>query len=465
MLLDSEKTVRDKKRIGFSRMLNILAFILGTSVSTGVVYAFMVGNTPAYAGYCVSAVICVYLMFARPELLRNAMGQLDSSLLVFVGIAALSIIPALVYCMLGWFDSSLLTTVIKGLVVLVAGMIVYIVAVALRGQRRSLIYGVVFGVILNVVSSFVAQLAFGAGSVWSLVTIFPQDAFVVSLRWGVLEPAGSHAIYSFRAQGLFLEPSHMMVFLVAWGLLCVVCVRRLLVKVVLLAGIIYLSVQAFSPNVAILLIEGMLFIATGGVLWRIKKVGSTKFTHSAVVIVLVMIFAFSAACVIFGSNLVEGLQRALEAVASSIADLNIASSTDTGTIDRFEAMTSTLSILPYYPFGAGWNTESMVLTAHFGQTTFASHSFALRLLLELGVIGFAAYCWMTYRHASAAFRSGVHGRYFGFAIACMVFAQFANGITLLPYVWLLLGVSKSLAFDVVKDAKSIVGIKLKGDRA
>lgn len=420
----------------------VLAFLLGLSVSTGVVYGFIIGNTPVYIGYCMAMLIFVGLLILCPHGLNDAIAVIDESVLGFGGVAALSLLPSLFYALVGDLEIEAPLTVIKGLIVLFAGIVIYVVAVYLRKERKAVIAGLAVGIIINFLFSLLAQAAFEAGSVFSLISFFPQDAFVVSLQWGVPEPAGSHAIYTFRAQGLFLEPSHLMVFLVAWGLLCVVTAKRIILKAALIIGVAYMSVQAFSPNVAVLILEAILFFLVG----RLprsqlpRSARKRKVSHTAVLATIVVIFALIICIMLFTDSIVG----AFGSIAASIADLNIASSADTGTLERFESMLTTLSILPNYPLGSGWNTESVVLTTHFGSSSFASHSFALRLLLESGLLGLGAYCWIIWRHANGVYHVSEQGRFMATAIICMAIAQFINGTTLLPYVWLLLGLARGI---------------------
>lgn len=425
--------------------MKAMSFVLGLSVSTGVAYVFTVGNTPVYIGYCVAAITFVMLLLACPLVLVDAVTAVDNSVLMFCGLAALSLVPSLIYATIGDQGIDVPLTVLKGLVVLVAGFIVYIVAISFRSNRDIMVTGVAFGVALNVAFSVAANIAFNAGSVLTLYSLFPQDAFIVPLRWGVLEPTESHAIYTFRAQGLFLEASHLMVFLIAWGLLSAISVKRTFAKVALLIGVAYVSARALSPNVAVLLLEAALFLVVS----RVPKAGrhgpdrAKRLPHETIMAIIVLLFAALLSALLL-SDAISGL---FANVVDSLGDLNVASSTDTGTVERFDSMLRTLSILPSYPFGAGWNTENVVLTANFGSFAFASHSFALRLLLEMGPLGLLAYCWVVWRHATGAYHASRQGRLVAVAVVCMAVAQFLNGITLLPYVWLLLGIAKGIEIE------------------
>ena len=438
--------VVDRKKPTKVLLPKIIPFILGLSVSTGVIYVFNIGNTPVYVGYFFAALVFIGLLLKNPHNIIRAILTVDISVLAFFGIAILSFVPSFTYCLVGQLDINVPLTVLKGLIVLIAGLIIYIVTLSLRKYKNAIVYGVACGIIINVVISVVAQIAFESGTVFSLASLFPQDAFVVSVKWGVPEPADIHAIYAFRAQGLFLEASHLMVFLVTWGFLCLRYVRYTFAKAVILIGICYVMAQSLSPNAVILIVEIILTILLSKSRnTRIEKDSSARDTlpYATVFAILVLILIGGLACIRFGSAIAE----AIGSIIDSFTDLNPMSSKDTGTLDRFNSMVSTVSILPNYPFGAGWNTESLILTSHFDGTVFASHSFALRLLLELGPLGLIAYCWVIIRHAKGAFHVSKQGRAVGIAIVCMAVTQFMNGITLLPYVWVILGLSKDIKLN------------------
>ena len=217
-------------------------------------------------------------------------------------------------------------------------------------------------------------------------------------------------------------------------------------KLVLLASVVYMSVQAFSPNIALLFLElalGFLFVRKhrSG---HLKDVSIRKrLPHATLISAIIVVFICCFAVMSFSNEIFY----ALKSVLISVGDMNPFGTASMGTADRFSAMLSTVSVLLNYPFGSGWNTESVALMAHYGSSVYASHSFALRLLLELGPLGLFSYCWLILRHVKGAFCSDEKGAVVAVAVVCMTFAQFMNGITLLPYVWLLLGLSKGIELD------------------
>ena len=439
-----------RKRGATITLESVLAMLLGLSVSTGVVYVAQIGNTPVYIGYAVGIIALLVLAFKSPAEVIHSVEKIDRSVAVFCAVVAFSIVPCALYCIAGGLPESALETVLKGFVVLFSGVVVYIVSIALRRYVKLMIAGVSVGLFLNVIFSLIQQRAFSLGSYFSLYEYFPQEAFVLPAQWGVNMPMGAHAIYSFRAQGLFLEPSHMMVFFVAWALIAFVATKGVIPKGILALGVLYCSIQSFSPNLLFILLEVVsLLVITRSAYGTTTKCAPflEKRLHHASVLSVVVVFAFAViGLVIFGQSISGAIQQML----STLGDLDPSTTMDTGTLDRMSAMTSSLSLVLQYPFGGGWNTESIILTSAFGTESFASHSLAIRLLLEVGFVGFAAYLWVMVRHSAAAFRSsdGLLAIAVCLAVVGLAVAQCLNGTTLLPYVWLLLGVAKAMDISV-----------------
>lgn len=459
MLRDRGRSSLPKSISVRSTRSKIAPFLLGLSVSTGVIYALTIGNTPVYVGYFVAALLLVALLIRNSKLVISAVSAIDSSILVFFGIAALSISFSLAYCMAGLLSLDAPIMVVKGLFILAAGIAIYVAGVTQRKNSGAIFCGVAVGIVANAVISFAAQMAYDSGSVLSLISFFPQDSFVVPLKWGTPEPVGSHAIYVFRAQGLFLEASHLMVFLVTWGVLCIANLRSILMRALVLVCVCYMAAEALSPNIAVLILEVALALlfSRAGKLKKRQRTTDKVIPYSTIIAFLVLMFIGSLVLISFGSAISDAASAAME----SLTDLNPFTSTDTGTTERFDSMMSALSALPNYPLGSGWNTESLALMSCSNGTVYASHSFALRLLIELGPLGLATYCWVIFRHTKGAFQSSKHGRFVAAAIVCMAIAQFMNGITLLPYVWLILGVARGFELDRQEAFEAKVSTKRK----
>ena len=420
----------------------VFAFLLGLSVSMGAIYAFKIGNTSVYVGYCLGLVICTCCILFCSRRLIGLCQMIDVSIFVFVAVACLSVVPSLLWCIFNKLPDEALGDVFKGLIILVVGVFVYLSSIMLVDCRRQMVLGVAIGVSANVIFTIVAQVSFNMGDVFSLANAFPQDAFIVSAKWGAAVPYGAYPIYSFRAQGLFLEASHLMVFLVAWGWVSIAALRSsLAVKVIFLVGILYLGFQSFSPNVLFLFLELFLIAAL------LKNVSASikyRRIHRSVVLVgLLIVFVVCLAVIIYREMVVNLLYSLL----NSLGDINPFQSSDSGTLDRFSSMRQTLEAIPQFPFGTGWNTESVVLSTLFGQGAVASHSFALRLLLETGLIGLSAYAWIVVRHAKCALAGGKFGVVVFAAVVFTAVAQFLNGATMLPHIWLLLGLAKGLSIE------------------
>ncbi len=105
--------------------------------------------------------------------------------------------------------------------------------------------------------------------------------------------------------------------------------------------------------------------------------------------------------------------RAFDLLFKGISDINVSKTTDDGTLGTPRCCRG-FEVAFHYPFGTGWNTESQILQFWFGSAVPASHSYAVRLAIELGLAGVFAYAYVMYRHAApllkASARAGVISR-------------------------------------------------------
>ena len=107
-------------------------------------------------------------------------------------------------------------------------------------------------------------------------------------------------------------------------------------------------------------------------------------------------------------------------------------------------MVKALSAIMYFPFGSGWNTESQVLTFLYGSSDVASHSFAIRLLLETGLVGLLSYVYLIIRHSvPLILTKNLRTISIGIGALFMLLCQFTNGTSMVPWVWALLGLAQS----------------------
>lgn len=428
---------RTKFITGQKSWLRIVMFLFGLSLSTNVVYAFTVGNTCVYVGYIIALALCGYLVVADRKRGSAKLDLIDSSTWAFVTAACLSLFLSIIYSVSGQLPSETPLVALRGLVVLFCGLAVYYAVARLSEYARYLIMGLALGVVVNGFVSVLQMAAFESGSYFTLYYLFPQDSFSISADWsiwGVL-PDGAGRITSFRSQGLFLEASHLMVFLVCVAPIALVVLQSIVAKAGILIATIFCCVTSLSPNVLFILVECALLLIS------LKKGDAKvyKLRRGWIFVALAILFAFICLVALRWDFVVSGI----ESIINAIADLNVLTSTDKGTMDRWESMLSALSSCLQYPLGTGWNTESLVLSHAYGSDEVASHSYLIRLLLEMGAVGIIAYASLVLRHSVPLLsrNSNVEELAIGLSVVFLFVCQATNGMTFVPWAWALLGLS------------------------
>lgn len=364
---------------GQKTWLRVAMLVFGLSLSTNVVYVFTVGNTCVYIGYVFAIALCGYLVISDRKRGSVKLDLIDGSIWAFTAVACQSVSLSILYSIAEQLPSETPLVVLRGLAVLFCGLVVYYVVARLSEYSNYLVMGLALGVVANGFVSALQMVAFESGSYFTLYYLFPQDSFSISADWSIWGtlPDGAGRITSFRSQGLFLEASHLMVFLVCITPITFVVLRSIVARVAILIATIFCCITSHSPNVLFVLVECALLLLVspnkGGFL-RYKVKRGWIFVALATMFALICIVALRSDFVISG----------IESVANAIADLNLHTSTDEGTIDRWKSMLSALSVCFQYPLGTGWNTESLVLSYVYGSSEVASHSYVIRLLLEMG---------------------------------------------------------------------------------
>lgn len=429
-----------------ARLLNIIVFLFGLSLATDVVYVAIVGRTPVYAGYAFGLVLFLY--FVVKDRARMRLSDVHKSVWAFLGIAAISLMMSLINVFVGLAPDEAPVVVLRGLIVLACGFCIYYVTVRLGTSTRYLLAGIAVGIVVNGVLSLLQQAAFDSGSYLSLYSLFPQEHFYIAAPfniWGQLPPEAS-LTNLFRPQGLFLEASHLMAFLTCFAPLAFICFRGSIPRILVVGLTAYCGVMALSPNVVFLIAEVIILIAlrpnaNGAVAekneTRSRRVGGVHVIGIIAAIFLVVLFLILNPGVVSSS---------LELLPSATEGLNVFTSTDTGTLERWEMMQKALGVVLYYPLGAGWNTESYILRFWFGNSDVTSLSYAIRLLIEIGIPGFVGYLWLIYTHSVPLLRrSGTYtGKAVGIAVVCLFVIQVTNGTSMIPWTWALLGLANSL---------------------
>lgn len=423
---------------GRKSWLRVVMFLFGLSLSTNVVYVFTIGNTCVYIGYVFALALCGYLVISDRKKGSAKLDLIDGSIWVFTAVACLSVFLSIIYSVSGQLPSETPLVAMRGLVVLFCGLGVYYVVARLSGYARYLVMGLALGVVANGLVSGLQLVAFESGSYFTLYYLFPQDSFSISADWGIWGtlPDGAGRITTFRSQGLFLEASHLMVFLVCIAPIAFAVLRSTAARAGIVVATIFCCITSLSPNVLFVLVECALLLLLSPKQGGFKEL---KVRRGWIFVTLVILFALLCIVALRPDLVISGV----ESVTNAIADLNVLTSTDEGTMDRWESMLSALSACLQYPLGTGWNTESLVLSHVYGSSEVASHSYAIRLLLEMGIVGTVAYVALILWHSIPLLsrNSSVKELAIGLSVVFLFVCQATNGMTFVPWAWALLGLS------------------------
>ena len=436
--LTSLLSYRTEQIAGQKSWLRVVMVLFGLSLSTNVAYAFTVGNTCVYIGYVFAFALCGYLFVSDRKGGSAKLDLIDGSVWAFAAIASISVFLSLFYSASGQLAIEMPLVVLRGLVVLFCGLAVYYTVARLSEYVRHLIMGLALGVVVNGIISVLQMAAFESGSYFSLYYLFPQDSFSISADWGIWGtlPDGAGRITSFRSQGLFLEASHLMVFLACIAPTAFIVLRSTVTRAGIVIATAFCCVTSLSPNVLFILVECALLLTVS-----IKNSGlnELKMRREWILMALAILFALLCLIALRPDLIISGI----DSVMNAIADLNVLTSTDEGTMNRWESMRYALSACLLYPLGTGWNTESLVLSHVYGSGEVASHSFVIRLLLEMGVTGFIGYVALVLRHSIPLLsrNASIEELAIGLSVVILFVCQATNGMTLVPWAWALLGLS------------------------
>lgn len=435
--------------LGEKRWISICMTLFGVSLSTNVVYLIKIGNTCVYVGYVVALVFLIALILKDCRKGCLQLELVDKSIWVFFALACLSIISSTAYVFSGSLPIEAPIVVLRGIIVLVSGLAVYYIIVRLPHYSTDVIVGLAIGVVVNGIVSIVQLIFFESNSFFTLFYLFPQDAFEIPAKWGIwsMLPEGVTGLVKFRAQGLFLEASQLMVFLICVVPISFLSSRSDVLRIVLVLCAVFCCVTSLSANAAlfvaeIIILASLLFLGTPKSsnlsLLRLSRVGIIAIPAVAFLVLLILLFNS------------EALLSALAGMGQSMGDINLFSSSDTGTVERWDSMQKTFEVCASYLFGTGWNTESLTLSYVYGFSDLASYNYAIRLLLELGVLGLIFYIIVIWRHSKPLFVSGATKTTLclGLSVIFLFVCQVTNGITLVPWAWALLGLARVKSLEL-----------------
>lgn len=433
-------------------MESFFACAIGFFATFAVAYVMKIGNTVVPLVYIFS-ILCV--MLGGHKLACGERLGCDKSIVAFVCWTGISCILTVLYCARGDFDSYALTVPLRGYLVLICGITMYIAASVVWSEKRWLFIGLTAGLLLNFICSLISLWAFNKGTYFNLYCIFPQDYYQVPIKYEnwALNP-DAQKIAEYRPQGLFLECSHLMLFLICMLPLVFFEAKSTLVKTLLCFFGAFAIITSKSPNAVFFLLELI-------VLWAIFKDANPRHPIRKSIRLNGGIWLLIFACVVGLVTLILAtpaiLDNAFSQLSVAFADLDVADSKDGGTAERWNNMQLAFSLLTEYPIGTGWNMETYVMELNFVGNVASSHTIVLKYLIEIGPLGLCLYAYLIYRHSIPLLKKGATGfqKMLGVAVLFLYVSQVTNGVSFTPWMWLLLGmVHAEMSYSVKQEVTS-----------
>lgn len=421
----------------------MLAFLFGLAFVQGIFYVAKVGNLYVDVIYPVSIVVLCLNFALRP---KKTMDSLEScfyrGLIPFLIIVTLSVFLAIGSTMT--HVGVQISSCVNGLVVLLFSLIIYGAVIAMRDRMQQFVWGLFFGLLMNIVISFIQYMAFQSGTAFTLYDLFPQPAFYISVPWG----AGSawaqnieYLVYSFRAQGLYLEVSYFVgaatiVFILAMGEIK----ENGIVKGLALSALLFLFVISNTGNISLFVAFVLLtYIVVRSHRGETSSFFSKRRSSKEWLALLLVVVALAEVCLYAIANNDEVL-KALDfdnLVKGLFGGLESSDITSSDNQQRFQYMQNAFEEFVCYPWGGGYNMAPTLTFCDYG--TNATFSYILTLLVELGPLGLVAYVYLVLGMAVRLFKQRKNGSLFGVCVAVALVAllafQTGNGIGLTPLAW------------------------------
>ena len=260
-------------------------------------------------------------------------------------------------------------------------------------------------------------------------------------------------IYSFRAQGCYLEVSY---FVAAATLTYIVVPPFVNIsgafRIIVLAALLFLFGMSGTGN--LILFIGFVTVAfvfrfnfEGGLGGLIKK----KRSRMEWMLLFLLLIGCFAAVLYFVSNMDAILNSTdfdifSKGWADGIASSNLSNADNS---ERVTYMLNAVAEFARYPWGGGYNMAPSLTFADYG--TAATFNYVLTLLIELGPFGFIAYLYLVGSLIFNLLKFSGSQRTNGVVLSVVVMALFAfqvaNGIGLTPLVWCVLALGSIEVYD------------------
>lgn len=360
------------KLINKSNVEKVLSLFLGIFMGTNIIYLFSVGSTHFVISEVYSVFLFIVLLFLKKVKWKSFLKMVPISFKLFM----VSILFSFISVIVTFGQIGLLYRYMVGLIALGIAVTAMINIIILFEYRNYIASGLGIGIIINILFSAIQYITFQKGIVYTfLYDLFVQDSFHLN-------------VYNFGAQGLFLEPSHLMHFLVVAVPIWFVWFfkNKVINFFIILALIITCAMSGAGTSIVVFLVIIALFLTKLNL--SNKKIVVQRNTAIKWTIVLTITFIIFI-IILFQTNIFSNL------VAEIGHYLNLAvegsNVTDSSNTERLTSMKTAISLIPANPIGCGWNMVHTLLEENTLLGTATAFSDIIEMTLELGIIGISFY--------------------------------------------------------------------------
>lgn len=357
-----------------SLKLNIvLSFLFGLFMATDVIYLFNIGSSYFTISEVYSTALLFFLLFTNRIDFKNKTYDCGKSFRVML----LYILFSSVMAFATFTSTSLMYRYFVGIISLAISLTAMINMMTLFEYRSFVINGLEAGIILNFVFSMIEYYSWNAMGVpfTTLYDIFPQPSFHMNE-------------YNFSAEGLFLEPSHMIHFIAAVFPIWICCKFSFSVKSILflVATLFPVSLSGAGTSMAV---WGSLAII---IVTKMKDVRMARLSTVAKMIILTT-FLIILLLYFADSTIMRNVRETLDNyLTQAFEGSNVRDSSNT---ERYMSMSTAAALIPQYPLGCGWNMVHTLLEESTNLPVATAFNDIIEMTLELG-IGILLYIWFIF---------------------------------------------------------------------
>jgi len=389
----------------------------------------------------ISVVLSIGLMVGLFFFKRGKMSGLikffPSGLKLYTIAILISIIYAVLVFQVNYTD--LLLRYFKGFAIYGVMLIAFVCTIAMREKKEYIIKGLLIGFLVNIMLSVIQLITYRMGNVFTLFTYYPQDTFYIP-------------IFRFRAQGFFLEPSHMLQYLTTTALLFLNRAKSIMKIFFVYLSFIFLAFYTSSGNVMILVFIILAYLILKSNKGRHRK---TKQAFIFSIISLSVIIFVGLLSVLFWDR----LKYIFGPIDIGNAINEIVNGADLGSEEneaRYTNMLYGLGLIYEYPFGVGYNMSSSLLQIQNNfNSTLSTFNFLISNQLELGILGTFAYCLFTFQLGVKLLRDkrNTYRIALGLSVIAIFGLAVGNGMGFSVYMWIVYALAAIELYDIQEEIR------------